>query len=82
MAGRDRTAPGEKTIRQSAKGEHFECAAVNRQRAGLSDPIGAPLEYRDPYLRQRQLTGKPQSNRTTADDDDLEIIAHERRPGV
>jgi hypothetical protein len=51
---------------------------MKRQRTGLRDAFGAPLEHDDLQFCQSQLTRKLQSDRTAANYYDLEIIVHGR----
>ena len=50
---------------------------MDRQSAGLSDRSGAPLKHRDVHFCQSKLTGDPQPNRTSADYQDIKIIAQD-----
>ena len=77
MALRDREAAREETISEPAQGEHLKGPALDRQSAGLSDRSGAPLKHRDVHFCQSKLTGDPQPNRTSADYQDIKIIAQD-----
>jgi hypothetical protein len=49
------------------------------QRTGLGNQFGASLEHDHIYFCQGQFTGKPQPNRTCANDHDVKIITHHQR---
>src|SRR6516225_7866720 len=79
MALRDRAAAREETIGEPAQGEHLKSPALDRQSTGLSDRFGASLEHRDAHFCQSKLTGDPQPDRTSANHNGIEFIAHNQR---
>src|ERR1700676_1556059 len=64
-------------FRDPTQGEYLQGSTVERQCAGLGDAFGAPFQHEDFHFCQRQLTRKPQSHRSAANDDDVKFIAHD-----
>ena len=80
MTGRDRAATGEETVGEPAKGEHLKGPSVDGKCPRLDDAFRAPFKYYYPNLRQRELAGEPQPDRTAANDYDVEFLVHGEYP--
>jgi hypothetical protein len=77
MALGDWTAAREEAIGKPPQGEHFKGPALDRQCTGLSDRLSASLEHYDVYFCESKLASDPQPNGTSADYQDIKIIAQE-----